>query len=168
MAVIIKFECGENEFSLTLEPEVQYIIGRSRNCDLSLEDDQVSGKHCSIKLSPRGKTIIKDLGSTNGTYVNNVRIQSTYLQIDDSIQIGDYVAEIDEENLSTRERTTHARKNSIRTLREKQETFTLEEAPKRVRRTADNLASKYEYDDDDDDDSKTVVQKIAGLFKKGS
>src|SRR4026208_1280587 len=41
--------------------------------DLNLADGKVSGLHCELKLQPEGYRL-RDLGSTNGTYVKGVRI----------------------------------------------------------------------------------------------
>ncbi len=49
------------------------IIGSSDTCDIVLEQATVSGKHCRIVWTTEGFTI-EDLGSTNGTFVNGVRI----------------------------------------------------------------------------------------------
>lgn len=50
------------------------VIGRDpAGCSLVLEDSAVSGRHCEIGLS--GTTFyVKDLGSSNGTFINGCRI----------------------------------------------------------------------------------------------
>jgi len=75
----------------TFHVEESLIIGRSENqCGLSLTDDpEVSRKHCELFIGENGKPIILDLDSSNGTFVNGVRIQSNYpLEINDIITIG--------------------------------------------------------------------------------
>ena len=67
------------------------IIGRSKNqCGLSLIDDtEVSREHCELFIGENGNPILRDLNSSNGTFVNGVSIQSDYpLQINDIITIG--------------------------------------------------------------------------------
>lgn len=50
-----------------------WVIGRSSDCHLVVEHPSVSGKHCEIRRTSHG-WLLKDLGSTNGTYVNGVRL----------------------------------------------------------------------------------------------
>lgn len=47
-----------------------YIVGRSDSADIQLEDSSVSGQHLSI-TPQSGRWRVKDLGSTNGTFVMN-------------------------------------------------------------------------------------------------
>ena len=49
------------------------VIGRSRDCDVVLSDQNVSRRHAEVRPSG-GKWIVKDLGSTNGVKVNGRRI----------------------------------------------------------------------------------------------
>lgn len=62
------------------------VIGRSVDADISINDSGVSREHSEIKVKGE-KAIIKDLGSTNGTFVNNKRITKHVLQDGDRIQI---------------------------------------------------------------------------------
>ncbi len=53
----------------------QFVIGRASGCDLRPESEYVSYRHCAITL--RGdQAFVSDLGSTNGTFVNDQRIQN--------------------------------------------------------------------------------------------
>jgi hypothetical protein len=64
------------------------VIGRSRDCDVVLGDDNVSRRHAEIRPSG-GSWIVKDLGSTNGVKVNGRRIQGPQsLKRGDTIQLG--------------------------------------------------------------------------------
>ena len=64
------------------------VIGRSRDCDVVLADDNVSRRHAEIRPSG-GSWIVKDLGSTNGVKVNGRRIQGPQsLKRGDTIQLG--------------------------------------------------------------------------------
>lgn len=66
------------------------IIGRKVNCDLRIPLTSVSRQHCEITISD-GKIQIKDLGSSNGTYHNSVRVQEADLAAGDELAIGPVV-----------------------------------------------------------------------------
>lgn len=51
------------------------VVGRRAECDLVLEDSQVSGRHAEIQSVPGTGMVVRDLGSTNGTRVAGVRIE---------------------------------------------------------------------------------------------
>ena len=63
------------------------IIGRSSKCDIQVDQESVSRNHC--KLINTGKTIIlRDLGSTNGTYVNEGLLDEHVLRDGDLVKVG--------------------------------------------------------------------------------
>ena len=64
------------------------IVGRSRTCDLSLPGADASRRHAEILGTGKGFRL-RDLGSTNGTFVNGERVEEVELRPGDRIQIGD-------------------------------------------------------------------------------
>lgn len=64
------------------------IVGREVKCAIMLNDNSVSRQHSSITRLAEGY-LIRDLGSSNGTYVNGQRIQEYLLQDGDRVSIGD-------------------------------------------------------------------------------
>jgi two-component system cell cycle response regulator len=63
------------------------IVGRSSKCDIQVDQESISRNHA--KLLNSGKIIsLRDLGSTNGTYVNDKLIEETTLRDGDLIKIG--------------------------------------------------------------------------------
>ncbi len=72
---------------VALGPRDTVSIGRSRSCDLRLPGGDASRRHAEIVGGPDGFTIT-DLGSTNGTFINNQRTQKHVLQPGDRIEIG--------------------------------------------------------------------------------
>lgn len=74
---------------IDLEPGVT-TIGRKSANGIVLSDPTVSGSHARIHLS-RGQATLEDLNSTNGTFINEVRISSSVqLEDGDNIGIGNY------------------------------------------------------------------------------
>jgi len=69
---------------------VPFVIGRADDCDLKLIDDRISRHHCEVHIS--GDLLwIRDLESTNGTYVNeNIIKHAELLEPDDIISIAKY------------------------------------------------------------------------------
>jgi hypothetical protein len=67
----------------------EFRIGRSAECALVLDDDYVSGDHASLARRANGDWVVTDLGSTNGTFVNEVRVVTpTVVTASDSLRIG--------------------------------------------------------------------------------
>ena len=48
-------------------------IGRSNQADVVVEDPSLSRQHARVTVTKDGATIIEDLGSTNGIFVNGVK-----------------------------------------------------------------------------------------------
>lgn len=69
-------------------PMGHFVIGRSADCQLSLEDPLVSRRHALLGVGPEG-VFVEDLGSRNGVFVNGVRIQArTALGNGDRLTVG--------------------------------------------------------------------------------
>jgi len=66
---------------------VSQVIGRHSGCDIVLNDSSVSRRHARLEWSG-GQYIITDLGSTNGTWVNGLRIVAKVLESGDEIALG--------------------------------------------------------------------------------
>src|SRR6476469_1744139 len=68
--------------------KAEVVMGRSAETQLQIEDDGVSRKHAKVLLSPQGHFQLMDLGSTNGTYLNGIKVSVATLADGDKIQIG--------------------------------------------------------------------------------
>jgi diguanylate cyclase (GGDEF)-like protein len=66
------------------------VLGRAPDCHICIEDGSVSRQHVRIEYSPTGYYAV-DLGSTNGTFVNDTRIETARLRDGDSIRFGDCI-----------------------------------------------------------------------------
>jgi hypothetical protein len=62
-------------------------IGRSRECDIFLVDPSVSRNHALLDVRA-GNLVVRDAGSTNGTFVNGERVQMRTLQPGDRVAFG--------------------------------------------------------------------------------
>jgi hypothetical protein len=62
-------------------------LGRSRECDITIDDPSISRKHAELRRQSDGYSIT-DLGSTNGIEVNGRRVQSAALVAGDRVQLG--------------------------------------------------------------------------------
>lgn len=64
-------------------------IGRNPDCSISLDFHGVSRRHFTIEVDGAGVAIVTDLGSANGTYLNNTKLtEPTVLKRADMIKIG--------------------------------------------------------------------------------
>ncbi len=62
-------------------------LGRREGNDFTIDDPSVSGSHCEVILSD-GTARLRDLGSTNGTFINGVQVSEVTLEADQHIQLG--------------------------------------------------------------------------------
>lgn len=66
-------------------------IGRSKECDVQIEDRYASGLHARV-FSRGGRCLVEDMSSTNGTLLNGASLKGEAELIDgDTVQIGDTV-----------------------------------------------------------------------------
>ncbi len=63
------------------------VLGRSSKCDVQLDQESVSRNHARISRH-RTAYVISDLGSTNGTYVNDELVDEVVLRDGDQIKVG--------------------------------------------------------------------------------
>src|ERR1700749_4467358 len=69
-------------------PAKEMVIGRDDGCDMQIASSLVSRRHCTLKSTPEG-IVVTDLGSQNGTLVNDVPItEPTLLKEGDYLRIG--------------------------------------------------------------------------------
>ena len=64
-----------------------FVIGRRVDCDLQIQDNAVSGRHCELRFDGQNWAIV-DLKSRNGISVNGDPTQTQRLQVGDTIMIG--------------------------------------------------------------------------------
>jgi len=88
-------------------------IGRAADCDLALDDDTVSGHHARITVRDSAymegllDVLVEDLGSSNGTYVNDKRLGKRHmLKHDEAVRIGSHTFTLIDEATRALETTT--------------------------------------------------------------
>jgi len=71
-----------------LVPPAGGTLGRSRDCDVVLDDAGISRHHAELRPGPDGWTVA-DLGSTNGVRVNGVQVRGVQLlRSGDRVELG--------------------------------------------------------------------------------
>ena len=110
--------------TFTFDQHDTFMIGRSDDAQFCLPHDRFfSRHHCILEIAPP-QAFIRDLGSTNGTFVNGMRVDTAYLKSGDRIQGGETVLEVEvsagpdslDDTLRDEHRTTHPSVVSVRCL----------------------------------------------------
>lgn len=85
--VLVMFKDDEKrEFAINAQ---RTIIGRRQDCDLRIPTRDVSRRHCELGPGEkRSELMVRDLGSSNGTFVNSKRISETNLHPGDRLSVG--------------------------------------------------------------------------------
>jgi len=78
---------GGQDWQVDLNPEGT-LIGRSRTCDVVLNSPSVSRRHAKVFWVSSYLWVVKDLNSSNGTFVNGRRVASCPIVPGDVIEIG--------------------------------------------------------------------------------
>jgi pSer/pThr/pTyr-binding forkhead associated (FHA) protein len=85
---ITLFDTTTDAEELELCIEVPAVIGRSRNCEITLQDSSISRQHCEL-LSHDSGVLVRDLGSTNGIRVDNQQVREALLRHNSLLTVGD-------------------------------------------------------------------------------
>jgi adenylate cyclase len=73
--------------SYDLKMHAPLIIGRAPTCDLPVFDPTISRRHAEL-VCDEGGVSLRDLGSSNGTFVNGEKVKATTLEVDDLVAFG--------------------------------------------------------------------------------
>ncbi len=79
----------------TFDQHDTFMIGRSEDAQFCLPHDRFfSRHHCLLEIAPP-QCFLRDLSSTNGTFVNGIRVETAHLKHGDRIQGGETVLEVE-------------------------------------------------------------------------
>jgi len=71
------------------------VVGREAPADLIVTDSSVSRQHCVVRVGEDGRIGLVDMGSTNGTRVNQRAVERVVLKTGDQIEVGTVVLRLD-------------------------------------------------------------------------
>jgi hypothetical protein len=74
-------------------PGARLTVGRSRRCDLRVDDPTVSRRHAELRRTATGWLLV-DVGSTNGTYRHGRRVARTAIASGDDLRLGAAVVRV--------------------------------------------------------------------------
>ncbi len=85
----------KDDFSTLIElSHGEIILGRSTECTIVIEDSTVSARHARI-YTYLSVSYIEDMDSSNGTFINENKVQKHILKPDDVIRLGKFQLIVD-------------------------------------------------------------------------
>lgn len=96
MQVKLKILSGSHSGREVTVNREKYLIGRGQSCQMRLKSESISRKHC-ILVVRKGKVLVQDLNSRNGTFINGNRVASdkaSILNNGDQLTVGKMAFEI--------------------------------------------------------------------------
>jgi len=136
------------------------IIGREEDCDMRIPVAEVSREHCRVAPSESGGLEIEDLGSSNGTYVNGMRVEEAEMVAGDVLKIGPAIMVLRVDNQPADIDANEAMLRGTPSEDEAAPPASQPQASKQVGQGSlldeedEDLFSDFDFDDDDDDAPK--------------
>jgi predicted nucleic acid-binding Zn-ribbon protein len=96
MARLLFRDSQGREGTVELSPTETVYVGRGLECAIRTDDGMVSRRHSQIRMEG-GRFVVEDLGSANGTHLNNIRVQKQALGHGDIVQCGSLLIRFIEE-----------------------------------------------------------------------
>jgi DNA-binding NtrC family response regulator len=91
--IVLFFLSNSGAEMVPLTPGTRLVVGRKPPSDICLRDTKLSREHARFSLSEDGQSVVvEDLGSTNGTWLGNQRIQRAQLSFGQEVRLGGVVA----------------------------------------------------------------------------
>ncbi len=126
---------ADGQLSFELRAGLPLVLGRALSSDLPVLDPTVSRRHAELTIEPTS-VVLKDLGSSNGTFVNGSRVTITTVRTGDRVVFGKILFElqdmspmlIDDGTAETKRRAARAGTTVIRLVPVPDADLTLERA----------------------------------------
>lgn len=119
MAIQIQIKTPKETTQIELKNE-PIVIGRSRSATYTVAEDLLSRLHLEFSLNKDGAVVVKDLGSKNGTKVNDIKINSEAIfYIGDVISVGSLRISLNAQEMNLDEIKTHTRPPQLANLKSK-------------------------------------------------
>jgi len=88
MWILRTIEEGKPEQTFRMLPGGVRTIGRATGADFIVDAPLVSRVHCRLTALPNGELEVRDLDSTNGTFINGTRVEAARLVSGDRLGVG--------------------------------------------------------------------------------
>lgn len=88
---------GQEPMTFRVMPGHPKTLGRATRADFIVDAPLVSRFHCRLDVTPDGQLEVEDLRSTNGTFVNDRRVERAVLAAGDRLRLGRAVLVIQRE-----------------------------------------------------------------------
>ncbi|MGF6214398.1 FHA domain-containing protein [Comamonas sp. 4034] len=86
--IVVKSPSESTPCTIVLEKGTT-LIGRAKECGICLDDLSISRDHGAF-VYHLGVLVIEDHGSTNGTFVNGIRVKRQVLYSGDAVKVGEF------------------------------------------------------------------------------
>lgn len=91
--VLVNSNSGIPEQSWVLPTPI--VVGRCPTAGITLDDPSISRRHCQFLIDPYGTLMVRDLGSTNGVYVDDRKVEKATLSMGTEVRIGVLTVRVD-------------------------------------------------------------------------
>lgn len=84
--VMLDNTSGAERVRWILPPPV--VVGRCPTADICIADPSISRRHCQFTTNAEDALVVRDLGSTNGVYIDNERVEKAIVRPGSEVRIG--------------------------------------------------------------------------------